>query len=64
MDMMMTLQTRPWDAAELLETPADRAAYLQAYLEDGTPDEIARARRTIARSQTRTSSSRSDGLAS
>ncbi|MCB2078666.1 MAG: hypothetical protein KDE55_13330 [Novosphingobium sp.] len=59
----MTIETRPWDAADLLETTEDRKAYLQAYLEDGTTDEIERARRTIARSRKRTSSSRSDGPA-
>jgi DNA-binding phage protein len=60
----MTIETRPWDAADLLETTEDRKAYLQAYLEDGTADEIECARRSIARSHTRTSSSGSDGLAS
>ena len=32
----MTIETKPWDAAELLETPEDIAAYLDAYLEDGS----------------------------
>lgn len=43
----MTIETKPWDAAELLETPADIAAYL----EDGTSDELSRALSTIARSR-------------
>ncbi|MCP5400764.1 MAG: hypothetical protein H6917_00075 [Novosphingobium sp.] len=60
----MTIETRPWDAADLLETTEDRKAYLQAYLEDGTADEIERARRTIARSWARKRSSGSHGLAS
>ena len=44
--------TRPWDAAEHLETEEDMAAYLNAALEDGdlglimaTLGDIARARR-------------------
>jgi probable addiction module antidote protein len=42
-------QTKPWDAAEILKTPADIAAYLDAYLEDGSPEELRRALSTIAR---------------
>ena len=33
----MVRETRPWDAAELLETKADIAAYLNAVLEYGEP---------------------------
>ena len=47
----MPIETRPWDAAETLNTPADIAAYLDAYLEDGTPEELLRAVKTIARSR-------------
>lgn len=46
----MPIETKPWDAAEVLNTPADIAAYLDAYLEDGTPEELLRALGTIARS--------------
>lgn len=46
----MTIETKPWDAAELLETPSDIAAYLDAYLEDGTTDELLGALDTIVRS--------------
>ena len=46
---MMTTETKPWDAAEVLNTPADIAAYLDAYLEDGTPEELLRAVNTIIR---------------
>lgn len=46
----MPIETKPWDAAEVLNTPADIAAYLDAYLEDGTPEEMLRALGTIARS--------------
>ena len=47
----MTIETKLWDAAELLETPADIAAYLDAYLEDGTTEELLGALNTIARSR-------------
>ena len=33
----MTLETTPWDTAELLETKEDMAAYLNAAFEDGDP---------------------------
>jgi probable addiction module antidote protein len=31
----MTLETSPWDSAELLDTPAAVAAYIEAAIEDG-----------------------------
>ena len=40
----MAIETKPWDAAELLETPADIAAYL----EDSTTEALLRALSTIA----------------
>jgi probable addiction module antidote protein len=46
----MPIETKPWDAAEVLNTPADIAAYVDAYLEDGTQREMLRALGTIARS--------------
>ena len=49
----MAVETRPWDAAEVLRTPADIAAYLDGYLEDGTPEEMLGALNTIARSKGR-----------
>jgi probable addiction module antidote protein len=47
----MTIETKPWDAADVLNTPADIAAYLDAYLEDGTPEELLSALNTIARAR-------------
>jgi DNA-binding phage protein len=44
----MALETKLWDAAELLNTPTDIAAYLDTYLEDGTPEELLQALGTIA----------------
>lgn len=58
----MTLETKPWDAAEALNSPADIAAYLDAYLEDGTPEELLRAINTIARSRGMTELARQTGI--
>jgi len=58
----MALETRPWDAAEVLNTPADIAAYLDAYLEDGTPEELLRALSTIARSRGMSDLARQTGI--
>ena len=46
---MVKLKTRPWDAAEHLETEEDQAAYLEAALEEGDPALIAAALGDIAR---------------
>lgn len=48
---MMGIETKLWDAAEFLDTPAQIAAYLDAYLEDGSPAEIRAALKTVARSK-------------
>lgn len=58
----MTLETKPWDAADALNSPADIAAYLDAYLEDGTPEELLRAINTIARSRGMTELARQTGI--
>jgi probable addiction module antidote protein len=58
----MAIETAPWDAAEVLSTPADIAAYLDAYLEDGTPEELLRAVNTIARSRGMTELARETGI--
>ncbi|MBV1703719.1 MAG: putative addiction module antidote protein [Hyphomicrobiales bacterium] len=58
----MTIETKPWDAAEALRTPADVAAYLDAYLEDGTPEEMLRALKTVARSRGMSALARETGL--
>ena len=42
--------TRPWDAAEYLETPEDMVDYLEAAFEDGDPRLIAAALGDVARS--------------
>jgi probable addiction module antidote protein len=47
----MAIKTKLWDAAEFLKTPAHRAAYLEAAIEDGDPAVIANALGNIARAQ-------------
>ncbi len=58
----MAIETKVWDAAEVLNSPADIAAYLDAYLEDGTPEELLRALNTIARSHGMTALARETGI--
>jgi probable addiction module antidote protein len=48
---MAKTQTRPWDVVEHLETEEDRAAYLEAALEEGDPKLIAAALGDIARAK-------------
>lgn len=58
----MTIETRPWDAADVLNTPADIAAYLDAWLEDGTPEELLRALSTVARARGMSELARQSGI--
>jgi probable addiction module antidote protein len=58
----VAIETKPWDAAETLNTPADIAAYLDAYLEDGTPEELLRAVNTVARSHGMSELARQTGI--
>jgi probable addiction module antidote protein len=48
---MAKTKTRPWDAAEHLETEEDIALYLEAALEDGDPGLVAAALGDIARAK-------------
>ncbi len=48
---MAKTKTRPWDAAEHLETEEDMAAYLEAALEEGDPALVAAALGDIARAK-------------
>ncbi len=54
--------TTVWDPAEHLETEADRAAYLEAALEEGDPALIAAALGDIARAKGMTQVAREAGL--
>jgi probable addiction module antidote protein len=48
---MAKTRTRPWDAAEHLDTEEDMAAYLEAALEDGDAALVAAALGDIARAK-------------
>lgn len=47
---MAKIETTVFESADHLNTAEDVAAYLGAYLEDGTPDELRKALATVARS--------------
>lgn len=59
---MAKTKTRPYDAAEYLETAEDMAAYLEATLEDGKPAVVMHALGTIARARGMSQIARDTGL--
>ena len=59
---MKKTETRPWDAAELLATEEDMAAYLEAALEDGDHALVTAALGDIARAKGMTRIAREAGL--
>lgn len=59
---MAVSATRPWDAAEHLETQEDVVAYLEAALEDGDPALISAALGDIARARGMSKIARDTGL--
>jgi probable addiction module antidote protein len=59
---MAKIRTKPWDAADYLETGEDMAAYLEAAFEDGDPALIAAALGDIARARGMTQIAREAGL--
>jgi probable addiction module antidote protein len=59
---MAKTKTRPYDAAEYLETDEDVAAYLQAALEDGEPKVVIQALGNIARARGMSEIARQTGL--
>ena len=59
---MKNIETRPWDAANYLETREDMAAYLEAALEDGDKDVITAALGDLARSKGMAQIARATGL--
>jgi len=61
--MMKKTTTHRWDPAEHLETVEDIAAYLEAALEDGSPDLIAAVLSDIARAKGMARIARKAGLA-
>jgi len=58
----MAIETKHWDPAEVLNTPADIAAYLDAYLEDGSAEELLHALGVIARSHGMSALARETGI--
>ncbi len=59
---MSKIETRPWDAAQCLETEEDMAAYLEAVLEEEDPKLLAAALGDIARAKGMTQIARDTGL--
>ena len=59
---MAKTKTRPWDAAEYLETNEDMAAYLEAALDEGNPSVVAAALGDIARAKGMMQIARETGL--
>jgi probable addiction module antidote protein len=48
---MGKIETTAFDSADYLNSPEAIAAYLESYLEDGTPEELRNALDTVARSR-------------
>ena len=59
---MAKIQTRPWDAADHLETKEDVVLYLEAAFEDGDPGLIAAALGDVARAKGMTKVAADAGL--
>ncbi|MCY4107710.1 MAG: putative addiction module antidote protein [Chloroflexi bacterium] len=59
---MTKTHTRPWDAADYLETDEDVVAYLEAAFEDGDPGLIAAALGDVARARGMTNVAAKAGL--
>lgn len=58
----MTVETKAFDPAEFLESEDDVVSYLNVWMEDGSPQEIARALGDVARSKGMTEIARRTGL--
>ena len=58
----MTLETRPWDASEHLDSDETIAAYLEAVFEDGDPALITAALGDVAKARGMTDVARKAGL--
>lgn len=61
-DVKVSTTTRPWDAAEYLESDEDMAAYLEAALEEGDASLVAAALGDIARAKGMTQIAKETGL--
>lgn len=60
--MMAKIETTAFDSADYLNTAEAIAAYLDVYLEDGTPEELREAVATVARSHGMSDLSRRSGV--
>ena len=58
----MTIATKPWDAAEFLDSDVDVRHYLEAAFEDGDPALIRHAFNAVARARGMTSLARETGI--
>ena len=58
----MALKTKPFDVQEFLKTPEERAAYLEAVLEDGNEELIAAGLGEIARAMGTSELARAAGV--
>lgn len=59
---MAKIETSAFDTADYLNTAEDIAAYLDAYLEDSTPEELRKALSNVARSRGISDLSRRSGV--
>ena len=59
---MAKLETTAFDSADYLESAEAIAAYLDAWLEDGSPEELRNALATVARSKGMSDLARRSGL--
>jgi len=62
MNKKMTLETTPFDPADYLKSEDDVIAYLNVWMEDGSPREIARALGDVARSKGMTEIAKRTGV--
>ena len=60
--MVAKVETTPFDAADYLNSAEDVAAYLDVWLEDGTPQELRAALETVARSRGMSDLARATGI--
>jgi probable addiction module antidote protein len=59
---MAKIETVPFDTADFLNSPEDVAAYLDAYFEDGSPQELRAALDNVARSRGMSAVARASGI--
>jgi probable addiction module antidote protein len=60
----MAIETKLYDSADHLETPEHVVAYIDAWLEDGTAEELLFALKAVARSQGMSAMAKEAGISS